>query len=277
MAMELIQKVGSAILFSTLLDTVVSLTRNENQYMKQEKSIFTYTSILPKGEWKKNIQFMDTNLKLILAITAIELQNAVGKSKIPEWNDVVSAMRQNILFEKCNDTSKYGIRTYSRDSFDFFKFNGEADENTIKEIKKWFMDVLEDIDPELKTSSGIFQNKTFETLASIVASTGSHVSSVSTAIRRSDYEEVTIADIGLIRYPSFNNPKTKIFRMRIKSWRHCQRILAFESNKNGLTVEIDSQEYIPREDIIKVMRERVLTEDDVQTLCENAKRILIEI
>jgi hypothetical protein len=277
MALELVKKIGGPMLLSTLLDTVIGLTRNENNYTKQEGSMFTYTSILPKGEWKKNIQLMDTNLKLILAITATELKNIVGKSKIPDWKDIVSSIQQNILFEKCEDTSKYGIRTYSRDSFNFLKFDGEPDENTIKEVTDWFIEVLQDIDPELINISGVFQNETFKTLASIVSSTGSHVSSISTAIRRSDYEELTIADVGLIRYPSFNNPKTKIFRMRIKSWRNCQRILAFESNKNGLTVEIDSREYAPREDVIQLMRERVLTEKDVKTLCENVENTLIEI
>ena len=39
MAMAIITKLGVPILFSALLDTVIGLTRNENQYMKQEASI----------------------------------------------------------------------------------------------------------------------------------------------------------------------------------------------------------------------------------------------
>jgi hypothetical protein len=277
MTSELASKIGSQIAFSILLDTVLSFARNENQDVRQSGSVFTYTSVFPKGGSKKDARLMDDNLKIVLAITANELKNMVGKSKVPEWTDVVSTMRQNIMFSKCEDTSKYGIRTYSRDSFDFCKFNGDPDEKTVQDVREWFVELLDDIDPELKSLVGVLQNDTFTMLANIVASTGSHVSSISTAIRRSDHEEFTLADIGLVRYPSYANPKVKIFRLKLKSWRHCQRILAFESNKNGLTAEVDSQEYAPREDVIKRMRETVLSDDDVKSLCETTDRIVFDL
>jgi hypothetical protein len=259
------------------IDTVISLAKNENQNTKGNGSMFTYASVIPSVEFKKNIRQMDTNLKIVLAMTVEKLKQMVGESKVPEWNDIVSTMKQNILFEKCENSSRYGIRTFERDSLNFFKVCGGPDESTIKDIKEWFVDVLEAVDPELKQLTGILKDNTFENLANIVASTGSSVNSISTMIRRSDYEEFTLADIGLIRYPSYQNPKAKIFRLKIKSWRRCRRVLAFESNRNGLTVEIDSQEYIPREEVISHMRDRILTEDDVTYLCDKAESILLKM
>jgi len=267
----------ASVAIPTFIDTVLSLAKNENQNTIGKGSMFTYASILPKLGLKKNTLQMDTNLKIILALTVAKLKNMVGESQVPEWRDIVSAMKQNVLFEKCEGSSRYGIRTYTRDSFDFCRFDGGPDEGTIKDVKKWFVDVLEAVDPELKELTGILKDDTFENLASIVASTGSSVNSISTMIRRSDYDEFTLADIGLIRYPSYAKPKAKIFRLKIKSWRRCQRVVAFESNKNGLTVEIDSQEYIPRENVISHMKDHVFTEDDVTYLCEKADSILLKI
>lgn len=263
------------------IDTVLSLTKNENQKTIEKRSLFTFASILPSLGFKKtqkiDTNLIDVNLKIILAMTVTELKKIVGISKVPEWKDIVSTMKQNVLFEKCETSSRYGIRTYSRDSFDFCKFDGGPDESTIKDIKVWLMNVLGDIDPELKEVTGVLKDDTFEKLANIVASTGSNISSISTMIRRSDYEEYTVADIGLIRHPSYERPKAKIFRLKINCWRKCKRIAAFESNKNGLTVEIDSQEYVPREDVVSRMRTRVLSEKDVAELCEKADSMLLKI
>lgn len=259
------------------VNTLLSLATNENQNTVGKKSIFTYASILPQLELKKNTWRIDTNLKLILAMTVAEIEKMVGYSKIPEWMDVVSVMEQSVLFEKCEGSSRYGTRTYTRDSFNFCKFNGEPDKGTVADIKKWFMDVLETVDPELKELTGVLQKDALENLTSIVASTGSSVDSLSTVIRRSDYHELTLADIGLIRYPSYEKPRAKIFRLKIKSWRHCRRVVAFESNNNGLTVEIDSREYVPREYVISHMRDHVLTEAELEKLCEKADNILIKM
>ena len=274
---------------SAVLSTVSDLVKNETRSSIGKGSVFTYASIIPSpGEGKntqqkkntqqtKNTRQMDTNLKIILATTVMELQKIVGQSKVPEWRDVVSAMKQNVLFEKCEASSRYGIRTYTRESSDFCKFNGDPDEGTVKDIKKWFEDVLEAIDPELKNLTGVLKDDTFGKLASVVASTGSSVDSITALIKQSDYEEYTLADVGLIRHPSYENPNAKIFRLKINSWRRCQRVLAFESNTNGLTVEIDSQEYKPRENVISHMRDHVFTEDDVTYLCEKANSVLLRM
>lgn len=272
---------GSAVTMlavGAFIDTVICLAKNENLCYEDQGSMFTYASIVPSlVRLNKDNRQIDTNLKIMLAMTVIELQKIVGETKVPEWNDIVSIMRQNVLFEKCEDSSRYGIRTYTRDSNDFCKFDGGPDKGTIENIKIWFMKELETIDPELKELTGVLENKVFEKLASIVASTGSSVNSISTMIRRSEYEEYTLADIGLIRYPSYEKPKAKIFRLKIKSWRNCKRILAFESNKNGLTVEIDSQEYMPREEIVSHMRDHVFSDEDVTYLCEKVDSILLKI
>jgi hypothetical protein len=259
------------------IDTVIGVVKNETQTTIGKGSIFTFASIIPQLGLTKNTQQMDINLKIILAMTISELKKMIGGEKVPEWADIVSTMKQNVLFEKCENSSRYGIRTYSRDSFDFCKFDGSPNANTIKDIKSWFMSVLDDVDPDLKKLTGVLKDETFESLASIVASTGASVNSISTFIRRSDYEEYTFADIGLVRYPSYENPKAKIFRIKLICWRDCKRVLSFESNKNGITVEIDSQEYIPREEVVSYMRDHVLSEKDVVELCEKVDGILLKI
>jgi hypothetical protein len=129
----------------------------------------------------------------------------------------------------------------------------------------------------MKEVTGVLKDDTFEKLAYIVASTGASVNGLSGIIRRADYEDYTVADIGLIRYPSNENPKARIYRLKINCWRHCNRILAIESNDNGLTIEIDSKEFVPREEVVKEMRKRILSSTDVATLCAKAEAMLMKI
>jgi hypothetical protein len=270
--------------FAAIGTVLELLTTSGTQRLDGEGAMFTFRStaqITPRdSEDAKAIIQMDTNLKIILAMTAAEL-NKITERKVPEWADIVSVMKQNVLFEEAENDKEhnhYAIHTYKRNSTDFFKFNGEPDDDTVQSIKNWFInDVLDTFDPEMKEVTGVLKDDTFEKLAHIVASTGASVNGLSGIIRRADYEDYTVADIGLIRYPSNENPKARIYRLKINCWRHCNRILAIESNDNGLTIEIDSKEFVPREEVVKEMRKRILSSTDVATLCAKAEAMLMKI
>jgi len=270
--------------FAAIGTVLELLTTSGTERLDGEGAMFTFRStvqITPRdGEDAKAIAQMDTNLKIILAMTAAEL-NKIAERKVPEWADIVSVMKQNVLFEETENDKEhnhYAIHTYKRNSTDFFKFNGEPDDDTVQSIKNWFInDVLDTFDPEMKEVTGVLKDDTFEKLAQIVASTGASVNGLSGIIRRADYEDYTVADIGLIRYPSNENPKARIYRLKINCWRHCNRILAIESNDNGLTIEIDSKEFVPREEVVKEMRKRILSSTDVATLCAKAEAMLMKI
>jgi hypothetical protein len=270
--------------FAAIGTVLELLTTSGTQRLDGEGAMFTFRStaqITPRdSEDAKAIIQMDTNLKIILAMTAAEL-NKIAERKVPEWADIVSVMKQNVLFEEAENDKEhnhYAIHTYKRNSTDFFKFNGKPDDDTVQSIKNWFInDVLDTFDPEMKEVTGVLKDDTFEKLAHIVASTGASVNGLSGIIRRADYEDYTVADIGLIRYPSNENPKARIYRLKINCWRHCNRILAIESNDNGLTIEIDSKEFVPREEVVKEMRKRILSSTDVATLCAKAEAMLMKI
>ena len=270
--------------FAAIGTVLELLTTSGTQRLGGEGAMFTFRStaqITPRDrEDAEAIIQMDTNLKIILAMTAAEL-NKIVERKVPEWADIVSTMKQNVLFEEAEydkEHNQYAIHTYKRNSTDFFKFNGDPDDDTVQSIKNWFInDVLDTFDPEMKEVTGVLKDDTFEKLARIVASTGASVNSLSGIIRRADYEDYTVADIGLIRYPSNENPKARIYRLKINCWRHCKRILAIEDNENGLTIEIDSKEFVPREEVVKEMRKRILSSTDVATLCAKAEAMLMKI
>jgi hypothetical protein len=262
-----------------VLQTASALASNEGMQYTGQESMFTYSSIAPSSmRLHKDNKMIDKNLKIILAMTVIELQKIVGKTKVPEWGDIVSIMSQNALFEKCGESSRHGIRTYTHERDEWFKSNYKPDQGTVDKIKIWFTKEIDDIDPELKKLTGVLKNDIFTNLATIVATTGAESQDIATMIMHSNNVEVTLADVGLIRYPSYENPKVKIFRLKIKSWRNCDRTWAIhQASKNGLTVEIDSQEYMPREEVVSRMRDRVLSEEDVEYLCDKADSVLLKI
>ena len=57
-------------------------------------------------------------------------------------------------------------------------------------------------------------------------------------------------EIGVIRFPTKNNVRLKLFRLVVFAWFQSKRILAFQRDRGGFEVEYDSVEFRPNSSAI---------------------------
>lgn len=198
---------------------------------------------------KDSVKLMDEKLLILIAGTIRELQ------KIPSnelsWDKVISIFSQNSLMERVgnseiNKTDKL-IKDYGTSAF---KFDGSPDAAIVKEVKSWFINLLgNDQDVVHDTKIDI------DMLAKIVASSGALVDSFEALFYKKEYLEKTIVDIGILRFPDFENPFVKVYRIKLTAWSDCSRVFFMQEDKNGITGEFNSVKYKPRESVIAELKQ----------------------
>lgn len=236
---------------------------------------FTFVSALPPGRPGTKFSHLDDNLKLVVGSTVAELKALTANDTVPTWERMTNVMCQNPLLTTQSDSHRSGLRTFRRDSTDWFKFDGSPDPTVAKQLRAWIDSTVVEIDPELKIISDALTPEDFNTLADVVVSTGVSVISVASAVKKKEHVETTIADIGLVRYPTpGRDPHFKLFRLKLKAWRNCSRICMYEQNTNGLVLELDSREYYPRYEVARFIREKILTAEQVAKLVEQMDSLL---
>ncbi len=72
---------------------------------------------------------------------------------------------------------------------------------------------------------------------------------------KNEYHEQTIIEIGVLRYPDFEHPYFKVYRIKLVAWSDSSRILFIQDDKNGITGEFAVRRYKPRESVIAGLKE----------------------
>jgi hypothetical protein len=138
----------------------------------------------------------------------------------------------------------------------------------ISSFKEWFVTTVGEIDSEIVKL--VVNDKSFDDILKSCYTVGEnyHWYFGSTWLRSTDYDSMTLIDIGAIRVPSPESPNVKVFRVRIHVWKESSVTLTVDHLKFGMTVEINSQVFEPIYEVLEEMRSHVLTEDDVKNLEE---------
>lgn len=109
------------------------------------------------------------------------------------------------------------------------------------------------IDSDVLRSTGI----DIYVLAKLVASTGARVHSFQTIFGKHKYHEQTMLEIGVLRYPDIEQPYFKVYRLQLKAWADCKRVMMVQRDYNGITGEFRVRKYKPRDSVISEMNEEV--------------------
>ena len=119
-----------------------------------------------------------------------------------------------------------------------------------REVEQWFKALIsdEDVLKDLKLDINMF--------AKIVAETGAAVTNMLNFIAKSSYKERSVLEIGILRYPDMDNPYFKVYRVELKAWSKCDRVLARETNSNGITGDYHCRKFKPRESVISQLKQQ---------------------
>jgi hypothetical protein len=200
---------------------------------------------------KDTLQEMDNNLKVMIAGTIKDIQKESallpGNTTL-EWDDIVRIFSNNPFIE-LDDTSVpiFIDQTYSKKSTDYFKTDGSPDMDTVDEVEHWFKSVIADEDIINATS---IRDEVLLDIAKLVCETGAHVDTFEDIISKTTYDEKSLIDIGVLRFPDISHPFMKIYRIKLRAFRKCERLFFCETNSSGLRVIMSSRKYKPKDSVI---------------------------
>jgi hypothetical protein len=72
-------------------------------------------------------------------------------------------------------------------------------------------------------------------LANLVAKTGATVDDFGIFFYKNERKQKTLLDIGVLRFPDPNNPRFKVYRLKLTAWAHSERVLMVQEDCNGIT------------------------------------------
>lgn len=232
---------------------------NLKSEVSETKSI-TYCLAPSFGKLSRDtLQEMDTNLKVMLAGTIRDIQKESEKLSgniVLEWDDIVRIFSNNPLTELDDaSTPVFVDKLYSKKSTEYFKTDGSPDMDTVDEVKHWFKSVIADEDILNATS---IDDKVMLDIAKLVCETGAHIDTLEDIVSKTTYDEKTLVDIGVLRFPDIDHPFMKIYRLGIRAFRKCERILFYEDNSSGLRVILNSRKYKPKDSVINTLSKELI-------------------
>lgn len=204
---------------------------------------YLHTDLAPSyGKLKPDLQKMDDELKIMIAGTMKTLAEQSDKS----WDAIQSTMMQNPFVEPFDEPIATTDALKKEDT-NYFKTDGSPDANVVKEVKTWFSKLLSDDDVEKSTKIDI------DVLAKIVAQTGATINSFETFWAKKERHEQTLIDIGVLRFPDYDKPYFKLYRIQLHAWSDSSRIVFVQKDMNGITGTFNARKFRPRKSVIDNM------------------------
>jgi hypothetical protein len=231
--------------------------------LKSEVSVtksITYCLAPSFGKLSRNtLQEMDTNLKVMIAGTIKDIQKESEKlsgNAVLEWDTILRIFSNNPLIELDDASTPVFIdQLYSKKSTDYFKTDGSPDMDVVDEVKHWFKSVIADEDI---LNATIIDDKVLMDITKLVCETGAHINTFEDIVSKTTYDEKTLVDVGVLRFPDIDHPFMKIYRLGIRVFRKCERILFYEDNSSGLRVILSSRKYKPKDSVINNLSKELI-------------------
>ncbi|KKF93481.1 hypothetical protein CFO_g4167 [Ceratocystis platani] len=195
------------------------------------------------GLSKESIKLLDSNLKVMIAGTVRMIKKIPPSQR--KWKTIEQAFTENNLVESSGEPV-HRKNMLLKKEVHAFKMSGAAD------VKLWFHNLVNDSDVLAATPISI------EELAEIVAWSGATFTDIGTAIYKAEKHEKKIMDIGILRFPDSIHPYFKVYHISLKAWSYSSRVVAVQSDNNGIEGEFYSRIFKPRKEILAKMNPEVI-------------------
>lgn len=209
----------------------------------QDKVAKEFGDVNKFSEW---VKALDETLK-VQSFFAIKSIKERGQY---DWDGIVAAMHNADGLAMVPDSHKKIYDTWAAENTNWFKFDGSADANKVRQIKAWFKKAICDIDPSIYENSVIVKEGVVTRLAKIAAETGASVNSFKNFWANKDSKSEKVLEIGLIRFPDTENPHIKLYRIQIFAWYNSARVLMVQHDQAGFDLEFDVMKFKANDSIV---------------------------
>lgn len=191
------------------------------------------------SEWVKGLDKI-LEVQSFYAIKAIKEKAKEGKY---DWDSIVAAMHNADGLAMVPDSHKKVYDTWAADNTNWFKFDGSADADKVRQIQAWFKKAICDTDPTIYENSVIVSEGVVTRLAKIAAKTGASVDNFQHFWANKESQKDKVLEIGLIRFPDKEDPLVKLYRIQIFAWFNSARVLMVQHDQAGFDLEFDVMKF----------------------------------
>lgn len=206
------------------------------------------------SEWVKGLDKM-LEVQSFFAIKAIKEKYKEGKH---DWDSIVAAMHNADGLAMVPDSKKKVYDTWAADNTNWFKFDGSADADKVRQIQAWFKKSICDTDPTIYENSAIVSEGVVTRLAKIAAKTGASVDSFQHFWANKDHQKDKVLELGLIRFPDKEDPHVKLYRIQIFAWFNSARVLPVQHDQAGFDLEFDLMKFKAVDAVVEAITETQL-------------------
>jgi len=196
------------------------------------------------GDLKK----LDDALKVFIAVINKKILQIPANQR--SWDTIQALFLKDVLSTPKGDPVVVTPPDYTKNDTNWFKVDGSPDPKIVDEVLRWWANKAvpdEDIRKDTKIN--------IKELANIVAWTGATVTNFWNFFAKSEYHSKTVLDIGVLRYPSPNEPYFKVYRLQVTAFSDCTRILGYQKDTNGITSNLTYRSFLPNDENIKKISE----------------------
>lgn len=160
-----------------------------------------------------------------------------------EWENTVAALNNCDALVQIKDSHRRSVKTWSKSTTDFFKFDGSADSEDVEKLATWFKEVMCEFNPKIYENSTLVREGVVEKLAAIANETGARVESFESFFTATDSHRDRVLEISIIRFPTKDEPHILLYRLEVDAWFKCNRILFAEDNRAGFEVDVQEMKF----------------------------------
>jgi hypothetical protein len=197
----------------------------------------------------------DPTLWAVTCIVAQELSILCDKSPNGvTWKQIEETMHQQLVVEQSEHIVDAVETLVVNQSTDWFKFSGTANEDKVNSVQEWILDFIDRAGLRNKTK---MEGEILKKISEVVASTGASVTwNPLTLVHKKEIEKETIVDVGMINFPTAEDPHFDIYRLKVEACRSSSRWLFGESNESFLEAEVSTRRFIPRKEFIAAVKKK---------------------
>ena len=196
------------------------------------------------SEW---VQALDNEMAVacVMAVKDLKTWYKDHGAEYLTWDRVQGVFNNCDYVVKDIKSSKRIAKSLNFDDHNFFEIGGH-DSGRKAKITTWFRQLFNDIGEQaVLDNSDIVNEGAFDRLANLASEIGVSVDSFESFFGGTDEGKEKVMEIGVIRFPTKDNARIKLFRLVVFAWFQSKRILAFQHDQSGFEVEYDSVEFRP--------------------------------
>jgi hypothetical protein len=224
--------IGGLLATYAIVSNIVKSIRDTKT--SAQKKVLPFNTI-PLGTYNKDI---DTRLKFVTAIVALQLKDLYASDEDISWEMMQTNLKQCLVLEE--DENKIETRD---------TFTGDFSEED--NVKSWLYGFLNKHDSDVHDAARIHDAEITEVIDFIV-NKSVELDTFLDYFSASETNSFDLIDIGMIRFPTENNPYVKLYRLQLSgTFVGSKYMMIFDEKERAFTVSVNSRKYYPRDELLQ--------------------------